>query len=933
MTVSTEVDHNEYTGNGATTSFPYTFRIFKKTDLVVQVSDLNGNVTELVLDTGYTVTGAGTYSGGSVVLPSPLAAGWRITIDRVLDVVQETDLRNQGKFFPEVHEDAFDYLTMLIQQCFGWFRRALMKPSLLAKYYDAKQNRISNLADPSLEQDAVNNRSMRNYVDAAIAGVVGGFGWFIQYGSGAMYRTFQDKMRDMINVKDFGVKMNGTDDDTDALNSAFTSGRTVYIPAPVEGPALISGTILISDNTVIIGPGKEHVAIKCAQTMDPASHALATYNYANGIATANKNIHIEGLCIDGNGYARAPGTDKPGGCGFVINAEDTTIKNCRGINAPLWNLFVTSGNPFEDIGHNGTIKAPSKRVVVDGFTSVDPVHGDGAIIQGTWDSVISNFTSLYTSALASSTLRVRADTGIQLIEGCRSVTVKGVVADHAKTVTTAVGIGCHVNRPYMSDIVVDGVQAKGLSTCVALWNDSAVVPVGGSAWKNRRFSIRNVHLQNPILDPASTVMQARLVDVQNAMGVSVNNVSVSFLDDSGAYSAPTAVVSFAGCHDFELDGVEFKDVPDVGSTSYAINRSRGWVAIAGSTCKRGRVRNVRLDNIGYYNRVISDTSSLALDEIKNLTVDAIPSDGQPKTGLVCGNSYCDISGITVPAGMARGTVGPTYATMSRNNSKVAISDMQQIVGGLNIVSSNPSGVQTQPGILFDRQFTSASSSNGKGALAFRSSVAAPGTLSFTSFDEDSGLYVPLMTLSYSSAATVKKYMAPIVDGDMNSGNATARWQNVYSVNGVITTSDADDKDEIRDATDKENEAFAEIARLPSVWKWIRRIEEEGDEARLHSGPTVQAAIDIMKKHGLEWGKYSCFCFDYIPATEERIEHFPAVVDEDGTELVAAYEVVIPASEEVSRYSFRKEELLWWCLRAIATQYDSLSDRVSKLESN
>lgn len=119
MTVSTEVDHNEYTGNGVTTSFPYTFRIFRKSDLVVQVSDLNGNVTELVLDTGYTVTGAGTYSGGSVVLPSPLATGWRITIDRVLDVVQDTDLRNQGKFFPEVHEDAFDYLTMLIQQCLG----------------------------------------------------------------------------------------------------------------------------------------------------------------------------------------------------------------------------------------------------------------------------------------------------------------------------------------------------------------------------------------------------------------------------------------------------------------------------------------------------------------------------------------------------------------------------------------------------------------------------------------------------------------------------------------------------------------------------------------------------------------------------------------------------------------------------------------------
>lgn len=162
MTVSTEVNENTYIGNGTTTVFPYQFRIFNKSDLVVQVIDLNENLTTLMLDTNYTVSGAGGYRGGNVTLMTPLASGWRISIARELELTQDTDLRNQGKFFAETHEDVFDRLTMLIQQVLRRFGLALRKPSGIANYYDALGNKIRNLGNPTQAQDA----ATKDYVDS-----------------------------------------------------------------------------------------------------------------------------------------------------------------------------------------------------------------------------------------------------------------------------------------------------------------------------------------------------------------------------------------------------------------------------------------------------------------------------------------------------------------------------------------------------------------------------------------------------------------------------------------------------------------------------------------------------------------------------------------------------------------------------------------------
>ncbi|HGN8864901.1 TPA: phage tail fiber protein, partial [Klebsiella michiganensis] len=170
MTVSTQVSRNEYTGNGATTQYDFTFRILDKSHLLVQTLDTSENIVTLTLGTDYTVTGVNRYNGGKVVLTSALPAGYKISIERKTPVTQETSIRNQGGFFPEIHEDAFDKLTMLVQQVYGWWSGlALKKPSWLANYYDAMNNRIRNLRDPSQAQDAATKGYADNLYQGAIS--------------------------------------------------------------------------------------------------------------------------------------------------------------------------------------------------------------------------------------------------------------------------------------------------------------------------------------------------------------------------------------------------------------------------------------------------------------------------------------------------------------------------------------------------------------------------------------------------------------------------------------------------------------------------------------------------------------------------------------------------------------------------------------------
>lgn len=117
MTLSNTNTRMDFVGNGAVSNYSFTFKIFANSHLKVTQRDTDDVETLLVLDTDYTVTGAGDTAGGSITLTAGnLPSDYVLTIRRVVPVTQETDFRNQGDFFPDIHEDQFDLTTMIEQQ-------------------------------------------------------------------------------------------------------------------------------------------------------------------------------------------------------------------------------------------------------------------------------------------------------------------------------------------------------------------------------------------------------------------------------------------------------------------------------------------------------------------------------------------------------------------------------------------------------------------------------------------------------------------------------------------------------------------------------------------------------------------------------------------------------------------------------------------------
>ncbi len=128
MTVTTSNTKNQYSGTGATGPFPFTFKVYASSDLLVISTDTDGVDTTLVLDVDYTVSGVDVPEGGEVTLTYVLAAGYDLTIVRNAPYTQEINFVSGAVISAESLNNGLDSVVMQVQQLKEEADRALQLP-------------------------------------------------------------------------------------------------------------------------------------------------------------------------------------------------------------------------------------------------------------------------------------------------------------------------------------------------------------------------------------------------------------------------------------------------------------------------------------------------------------------------------------------------------------------------------------------------------------------------------------------------------------------------------------------------------------------------------------------------------------------------------------------------------------------------------------
>lgn len=334
MAVETDLDRDQYGTNGTTGPWTVHFYFLTNADLSVTYTDATGVDTLLALDVGYSVVGAGDEDGGTVTTTTAYPPGGQIVILRDVDFVQETVYEDGDSFPAKTHERALDRLTMLAQQLREWLGRAISFPPSFSG--SASLGDTATRSGKLLGFDAITGvlTFVTMAADSSVAfalELAGSAGsalvGFLQAGIGAVLRTIQDRLRDEVSFKDFGVVGDSSTPNLVAWNKAiaranllgaanrFFGGVKLKLP---NGTFFLEGAPdpITSSNVVIEGDSHGGTVIYAPN----CTYDLVTFD---GSALAVYNVGVKNLRF------YTPGNASAGAC---IRLNRTINSSFKGLH-------------------------------------------------------------------------------------------------------------------------------------------------------------------------------------------------------------------------------------------------------------------------------------------------------------------------------------------------------------------------------------------------------------------------------------------------------------------------------------------------------------------------------------------------------------------------------------------------------------------------
>ena len=463
---------------------------------------------------------------------------------------------------------------------------------------------------------------------------------FAQAGTGAVARTVDSKLKEMVSVKDFGAVGDGVTDDRLAIQAALNASRFVYFPTPTVS-YYITDSVSPLANTTIFGDG----AASHIQVMDGTVNCF----YLNGVS----GVVVRDLKISTKLQTNATAYK----CAVLMANEcrSCLVENVQVFNWGHWGVAIFSSSNcivrgcrfsswFGTAGDSAQIviyKTSSNNLIEGNYCSAatdhgifmqDPYAGDTP----TGNSIVNNYVSAAKGDGISIYVTSAYDTQT-LISGNRIFDIAGTFLSGQS------GHGIYIQSAGGAIVTDNTITNCCIST--SSFTTQVVAAIGVSTSDTTNYPTGTIN---------EVIVSNNHITAQRGPGIAVSTCDVPVLvEGNHILSTGTAAVRGEAIFSTNADSLQIKNntIKHLNTNYSAIAvlasaKTLNGIAVVGNRI-RGTVTGIAFDVTGggtYTNAVITENivsglSSTAL-AIQNTTSALISNNNLASTGVVYQQSAC-----------------------------------------------------------------------------------------------------------------------------------------------------------------------------------------------------------------------------------------------------------------------------------------------------